>query len=117
MTTRIVITLVITIVFVASATTFFVNFSGPADVATQAMQVAIVSGLVHLIWLPFAAGKDCSTDSDLAIDENMKQTYLWLLLCIPGAFLIVGLLAAPVIVAISSIRLLVVLWKEQLANQ
>jgi hypothetical protein len=78
------------------------------------MQAAFFSGVVYMGWLSSAAGKDFQPRSQFAIGANLKLTFWLLVLCIPGAFLIIGIIAAPVIIVVSSIRLLIVLVKEQL---
>lgn len=77
----------------------------------QRLQAFWVGGIGYLVLLLFAAAIASSMDGDInqafgaRAWKNLKWTGIWLLACFPAAFLFIGFLAPPFILAGSGIAL------------
>lgn len=89
----------------------------------QRLQAFWVGGIGYLVLLLFAAAITSSMDGDInrafgaRAWKNLKWTGIWLLACFPAAFLFIGFLAPPFILAGSAIALFgSVFMKIEVAN-
>jgi hypothetical protein len=112
-------TVLLDVAFVAAYGYLIAQVGRQSTGGTEAGMLAAALLLVlYLVWL-FVVEGSLSAPASRSINEwsNFKKTIIALLLCLPAAFLFIGMLAPPFIVAASAVGLLVSLAKRSVAKR